>query len=128
MRQDLTVAQVRTARVVALAADLLQVVLLPAFFPGAASPANDVVDVAVAIVLLRLLGWHWAFLPAFLAEAVPVVDLAPTWTAAVFLATRGRGVVPVPVEVVVETAAARDGVVPQALPAEAQAPRGPSGE
>jgi hypothetical protein len=128
MRQDLTVAQVRTARVVALAADLLQVVLLPAFFPVAVSPANNVVDVAVAIVLLRLLGWHWAFLPAFLAEAIPVVDLAPTWTAAVFLATRGRAVEPVPVEVVVERPAARDGVEPRTLPAEAQAPRGPSGE
>lgn len=128
MRQDLTASQVRTARVVAAAADLLQVVLLPAFFPGAASPANDVVDVAVAIVLLRLLGWHWAFLPAFLAEAVPVLDLAPTWTAAVFLATRGLPVAPVPVEVVVEKAEPPDRVGPRALPAEAQAPRGPSGE
>jgi hypothetical protein len=56
---------------------------------GAASPVNDALDVAVGAILIRLLGWHWAFLPAFLAELVPGVDLVPTWTAAVFLATRG---------------------------------------
>ena len=32
-----------------------------------------------------LLGFHWAFLPAAVAEVVPVVDLAPTWTAAVLI-------------------------------------------
>src|SRR4029453_14403993 len=41
-----------------------------------------------------LLGWHWAFLPAFLTELVPFVDLVPTWTIAVFLATRGQDVTP----------------------------------
>ncbi|MFN8094252.1 MAG: hypothetical protein U0599_18905 [Vicinamibacteria bacterium] len=126
MREDLTAAQVRTARAVAAAADLVQVVLMPAFFPGAASPANDVIDVAVALVLLRLVGFHWAFLPAFLAEAVPVLDLAPTWTAAVFLATRSAVLAPEPVEVVVEKPAPP--AAPRALPPSPdQAPRGPSG-
>ena len=55
-------------------------------------PSNNVVDLAVAVVLFRLLGWHWALLPAFVAEAIPLLDLAPTWTAAVFLATRGQAV------------------------------------
>ncbi len=41
--------------------------------------------------LIRLLGWHWAFLPSFVVELVPGVDLVLTWTAAVWLATRGRG-------------------------------------
>jgi len=126
MREDLTAAQVRTARAVAAAADLVQVVLMPAFFPGAASPANDVIDVAVALVLLRLVGFHWAFLPAFLAEAVPVLDLAPTWTAAVFLATRNAALKPEPVDVVVERPSPPD--APKALPGVPdQAPRGPSG-
>ncbi len=40
-------------------------------------------DFAVAAVLVRLLGWHWEFLPAFLAELVPGVDLVPLWTLAV---------------------------------------------
>jgi hypothetical protein len=41
--------------------------------------------------MILLVGWHWAFLPAFLSEMVPVFDLVPTWTAAVFFATRSQG-------------------------------------
>jgi hypothetical protein len=125
MREDLTVSDVRAARAVAVAADVLQVVLLPTFFPAALPPVNDVIDFAVAVVLVRLLGWHWAFLPAFLAEAVPLLDLAPTWTAAVFLATRGLPVAARPPEVVVEPPPSR--TEPRALPGDVQAPRGPSG-
>jgi hypothetical protein len=88
MRDDRTPATVRAARWIAALADLLQIVLLPAFFPGALSPASTAIDVSVAVVLVRLLGWHWAFLPTFIAEMTPFVDLVPTWTAAVFLATR----------------------------------------
>ncbi len=33
--------------------------------------------------LVKLLGWHWEFLPAFGAELVPGVDLVPFWTLAV---------------------------------------------
>ena len=75
---------------VAIAADVLQWVLWPLFMGGAVSPLDDVVDLGVAAVLIRLLGWHWAFLPAFLAEVLPGVDLVPTWTLAVWLATRGK--------------------------------------
>jgi hypothetical protein len=126
MREDLTPSHVRTARAVAVAADLLQVVLLPAFFPAAVPPGNTLIDLAVAVILVRLLGWHWALLPAFVAEAVPMLDLAPTWTAAVFLATRGHAVPAGGPEVVVEPPAPRP--APPALPADAQRPRGPSGE
>jgi hypothetical protein len=45
-----------------------------AFAEGALSPADDVLDIAVASALVQLLGWHWEFLPAFLAELVPGVD------------------------------------------------------
>jgi LPXTG-motif cell wall-anchored protein len=44
----------------------------------------------VAAALIKLLGFHWALLPALAAEAVPALDLAPTWTAAVFLLTGSR--------------------------------------
>lgn len=81
---------VRVAWVVALATDALQWIVWPLFVAGAASPAEDVLDLVVAVVLVRLLGWHWAFLPSFVAELIPGVGLVPTWTAAVFLATRGR--------------------------------------
>jgi hypothetical protein len=82
-----------------VSADLLQIVLLPMFAPAALSPANNVVDGVVAIALILLVGWHWAFLPAFVAEMVPFVDLIPTWTAAVMIATRGQASGPSPEEV-----------------------------
>ena len=82
-------AALRMAGVVALATDAIQWILWPLLAEGAASPINDILDFITAAVLIRLLGWHWAFLPAFLAELIPGVDLVPTWTAAVFLATRG---------------------------------------
>ncbi len=74
-----------------MVADAVQLGLLPLFAEGAASIVNDVLDVVIAIVMVVLVGWHWAFAPAFLAELVPVVDLAPTWTLAVFFATRRGG-------------------------------------
>jgi hypothetical protein len=43
--------------------------------------------------MVRMVGWHFAFLPTFVAELVPGVDLIPTWTAAVWFATR-RGARP----------------------------------
>ena len=45
--------------------------------------AESQLDIAVAAVLVNLLGWHWEFPPAFLAELVPGVDLVPFWTLAV---------------------------------------------
>jgi len=71
------------ALAIALAADAVQIVLLPLFMEGAAAPWNNVLDVAVGAMLLALLGWHVAFLPAFLGELVPLLNLFPTWTAAV---------------------------------------------
>ncbi len=80
----------RLALGIAIAADVLQWILWPLFMAGAVSPVDDVVDLGVAAVMIRLLGWHWAFLPAFVAEVIPGVDLVPSWTLAVWLATRGR--------------------------------------
>src|SRR2546425_3307481 len=73
----------RLAMILAVAADALQIFGFPLFAEGALSPADDVLDIAVAVVLLHLLGWHWEFLPAFAAELVPGVDLVPFWTIAV---------------------------------------------
>lgn len=64
-------------------ADALQLLVLPLFVEGAASPADDVLDLGVGVVLTGLLGWHWEFLPSFLAKLVPGVDLVPFWTIAV---------------------------------------------
>ena len=80
----------RLAWLVAIAADALQIVALPFFVEGGASPFDTVLDVATGVVLTKLLGWHWAFLPTLAAELVPGMDLFPTWTAAVFFVTRQR--------------------------------------
>jgi hypothetical protein len=80
--------RVWAARLLAVAADGLQIFFLPVFGEGFLSPATDIIDVAMAIVMTWLVGWHWAFLPTFLAEIVPGVGLVPTWTIAAFFATR----------------------------------------
>lgn len=73
----------RAAMIFAVAADALQLFVFPFFAEGVLSPADDVLDVAVAAVLVYLLGWHWEFLPAFAGELVPGLDLVPFWTLAV---------------------------------------------
>ena len=82
--------ELRLAWAIAMAADAVQIAGMPLFVEGAISPADSVLDLIVAFLLVRLLGWHWAFLPAFAAEMVPGVDLFPTWTAAVWYVTRER--------------------------------------
>jgi hypothetical protein len=75
--------QFRTAMLLAIAADILQIAVFPAFVEGAMSPADDLLDLGVAAVMTRLLGWHWEFLPSFFAKLVPGVDMVPFWTLAV---------------------------------------------
>ena len=78
----------KIALVIAIAADALQFALLPLF--PAITLVDDAIDVAVAIVMIALLGWHWAFLPSIVTKLIPVVDFLPTWTASVWLVTRGK--------------------------------------
>ncbi len=75
--------RLQTALVLAVGADALQLFVMPLFSEGALSPADDVLDFVVAAIMVRLLGWHWEFLPAFAAELLPGVDLVPCWTLAV---------------------------------------------
>jgi hypothetical protein len=65
--------------------------VFPAFSAGVFSPVNDALDVAVCIALTLLVGWHIAFVPTFIIKEIPFADLAPTWTVAALIATRGRG-------------------------------------
>jgi hypothetical protein len=48
------------------------------------------VDLVTMGVMIFLLGFHWAFLPSFVTKMLPFIDLAPTWTLALFIATRDR--------------------------------------
>jgi hypothetical protein len=87
LRQDaITISpgsRFRIAMMLAIIADALQIVVFPLFVEGGLSPAEDILDFGIAAILVHLLGWHWEFLPSFLAKLVPGVDLVPFWTMAV---------------------------------------------
>ena len=78
----------KAALTIAVVADAIQIGVFPVFGAGALSPVDDLLDIAVAWLLTKLLGWHWAFLPTFVAEMVPGLDLVPSWTLAVLYVTR----------------------------------------
>jgi hypothetical protein len=103
LRVEKSRRRVLAARIIAVAADALQLGLMPLFAGGAPTGFDAVLDVAVGAAMVALLGWHWAFLPAFALELLPAVDLAPTWTIAVFIVTRRMG---------------QDGAPPPSAPAE----------
>lgn len=75
--------QFKTAMLLAVVADVLQLAVFPLFVEGALSPADDILDLGMAALLTNLLGWHWEFLPSFFAKLVPGLDLVPFWTIAV---------------------------------------------
>ena len=86
MDNDITISpgpRFKSAMLVAVLADLFQIVMVPLFAAGAASPADDALDLAIAALMVHLLGWHWEFLPSFVAKLVPGIDLVPFWTIAV---------------------------------------------
>jgi hypothetical protein len=80
----------RLAWAIAMAADALQIVAFPFFVEGGLSPADSVLDLLVSVLMIRLLGWHWAFLPTAAAKLIPGADLFPTWTTAVWFVTRHK--------------------------------------
>jgi len=75
--------RMRAALALAIVADLLQIAIFPMFIEGAASPADDLLDLGMAGAMSFLLGWHWEFLPSFFGKLVPGVDFVPLWTMAV---------------------------------------------
>jgi hypothetical protein len=84
-------SRVHIAWVVAVAVDGLQLITAPAELTGPmAWVLGAGVDLITMAVLMFLVGFHWAFLPSFVTKMLPFVDLAPTWTLALVIATRGR--------------------------------------
>jgi hypothetical protein len=86
MSDDITLSpgpQFRLAMLLAIVADALQLIVFPAFVAGAFSPADDLLDFAMAAIMVRLVGWHWEFIPSFVAKLIPGIDLVPSWTLAV---------------------------------------------
>ena len=84
-------SRLRTAWVVAVVVDGLQLITSPAELTG---PMEWVlgagVDLVTMGVMIFLVGFHWAFLPSLVTKLLPFVDLAPTWTMALIIATRDR--------------------------------------
>ena len=78
------------AGVVAVAADLLELLLFPVTAEGIFSPIADVLDIVVGGIMVSLLGWHWAFMPSIMGKLVPGMDLVPLWSLAVFYVAAGN--------------------------------------
>jgi hypothetical protein len=91
--RTLSQTRIKVARVIAICADLLQIGLPFVFGEGLFSPFEDALDIVVCLTMTLLVGWHFAFVPSFIVKLVPFVDLTPTWTIAVFVATRKSQVV-----------------------------------
>jgi hypothetical protein len=53
---SLAPSRFRAAMILAIAADALQILVFPFFAEGAVSPADDLLDIALAAVLVHLLG------------------------------------------------------------------------
>jgi hypothetical protein len=88
MSKPLTKTRARIALGLAIAVDVLQIALQTT---GPFQILLDwPLDLLTGLAMMALVGFHWAFLPTFLAEAVPWLDVVPTWTLAVLFATRGR--------------------------------------
>ena len=90
--KTVTPRRVKIAFAVGILADILQLPVNLSFFSiGLATVFGEIpletidlgIDIVTALIINRLLGFHWALLPTFAIEAVPGLDAAPTWTACV---------------------------------------------
>lgn len=93
-----TSPRMRAALLVAIVADIVQMIAFPLFVEGAESPAEDLLDLCLGGLFSYLLGWHWEFLPSFLGKLVPGVDMVPLWTLAVANVYRKSRNTPVTIE------------------------------
>lgn len=84
--------RIKLAWFIAVTADLLQITLFPLFAGGFLSPLDAIMDVIVCLVLTLLIGWHFAFLPSFILEVLPMMDMVPSWSLAMLIVTRRKQV------------------------------------
>jgi hypothetical protein len=75
----LTRRRIVLALVIAAAADVTQIALLPFTWTF----AQAAVDVVAMVLVLPVLGFHLLLLPTFVIEFLPGVDMLPTWTGCV---------------------------------------------
>jgi hypothetical protein len=93
-RPSLTPARVRAAYTIAIATDLIQLILGPFCWAF----ADQALDIAAMILISRVLGFHFALLPTFALEFLPLTDMLPTWTGcvAIVVALRRRPAIATP--------------------------------
>jgi len=86
-KPKLTRTRIILAFAVSVIADVLQFPINAVSATGLLALPGEVADMMLDIVVMiltsALLGFHWALLPAFVLEAVPGLDLFPTWTGCV---------------------------------------------
>lgn len=86
-KPKLTRNRIVLAFAVSVMADALQFPINAASATGLLAIPGETADVMLDLVVMiltsALLGFHWALLPSFILEAVPGLDLVPTWTGCV---------------------------------------------
>jgi hypothetical protein len=91
---ELTRKRILTAYAVAIVADLIEFPIAALELTVIGAPVamflSFVLDVLVFGIMTFVLGFHWLFLPSFLVEVVPGLDMLPTWVGCVFFVVRQR--------------------------------------
>lgn len=91
MRREISRTRIQLAWGLAILVDALQILSGPITL---SLPMTWIIgaglDIMTMILMWALVGWHWVFLPSFVVEVIPIAEIAPAWTAAVFIATRRR--------------------------------------
>jgi hypothetical protein len=73
-RADLSKTRLVLAFLIAATSDVVS------YWTELVPPVQWTVDLVTALLLFMLLGWRWALLPGFVAEAIPGVAAFPVWT------------------------------------------------
>jgi hypothetical protein len=94
VKPELTKRRIVIAYLIAVVADLLEFPISAAEVTVVVAPAAEgvdvVVDAIVFVIMTKLLGFHWMLLPSAFVEAVPGLDVLPTWAGCVFFVVRQR--------------------------------------
>ncbi len=78
--------RIAAAFAVAVTTDAAQLLLGPLGWPF----TDEALDLVALVMTTWLLGFHLLLLPTFVIEALPVVDVLPTWTGCVGLVVAHR--------------------------------------
>ena len=83
----LTKERIKLAYAIAIVADVLEFPITAAEMTILGAPGGEAaasfLDCVVMAAMTKVLGFHWVFVPSFLVEVVPGLDLLPTWVGCV---------------------------------------------